>query len=137
MIPKCPQCGATVPQDAHVCPYCQAPTAYGIAMRQRADEDARQRAAWAEAAKLRDVQAGRDELEQISKQSLMWSAAAVVLCCVPGPQIMGIVRFLNARTLAKKLGVDVPGSATAGGAISIASIALGIGLIVLGAVVDN
>lgn len=129
MNPLCPRCGAAVPVGAPTCPFCGMATAYGHAAAFRAEEEERARRAHAEHARQRTELMARAELDAAAQQSLLWSLGAVVLCCVPGPQIMALVRFAAAKKTAAALGAPVPAKATAGMVLSIVSIVLGVTLV--------
>ncbi|MFO0670624.1 MAG: hypothetical protein U0235_13500 [Polyangiaceae bacterium] len=96
----------------------------------QATEAERARQAHAEHARQRAELMARAELDAAAQQSLLWSLGALLLCCVPGPQIMALVRFAAARKAARALGVPVPAKATTGMVFALVSIVLGVTTIV-------
>ncbi len=95
-------------------------------MHARALEEARALDARAQFERQQVMVRARGQLDGLAQASLLWSLGALVVCCVPGPQIMALVRYAAARAAARKLDVAVPGKATAGLAIAVLSIAVGV-----------
>jgi hypothetical protein len=95
-------------------------------MQARAVEEARAREARAEFERQQALALGKGEIQAHAQASLLWSLGALVLCCVPGPQIMAIVRYMSARAASRRLGLPMPAKGTAGLVLAVASMLAGV-----------
>lgn len=117
---NCPHCGAQIDATAVECPFCKVQTQYGVQQRYQQEQFASQQQQWAaqEQARIRGMR--MVELEGIASRTLGFSLGGLLLCCVPLGGL-GIWQGLRARTLARELGVDVPGRGKLGYVLSIVS----------------
>jgi hypothetical protein len=119
------------------CSYCGAPTPN--AQRARADEQARQERATAAAAEgaKREQNAASEKMELAANKALILSLVGLFLCFIPILQIVSVVFYARARSLAKQLSVGVPVRATTGFVLSSLSLVVLTGGIVWAIVDDN
>lgn len=110
---KCEHCGAVLSPQAMACSFCQAPTAAAIRARQQAEYEQHQRAQQVAMAAQLERSAGLNRLQSTSTQSMWWSIAGLVVCCMP-VALVGLVQGLRARGLAKTLNAPMPGQALTG-----------------------
>lgn len=111
------------------CPYCHLVTPAGVAAQQReaqAAEAARAHGQWMAAAQLQTQEVERRRIQGTATQSLIWSIAGVVLCCLP-LGVVGIVQGLRARSASLARAFPVPGTAKVGLWLGIASCLTSIG----------
>jgi len=126
---KCGQCGANIDPLATACPFCKLTTPVGVAEHQRAQHESRTRAQWEAHTTAAQNAAWKAQVSSASTQSLAFSLAGMVLCCLPSG-IAAIVQGLRARAMAKKHGVPVPATATIGLVIGAVSLVTSIAAIV-------
>lgn len=119
---KCHHCGAVIDPDVVTCPFCKVTTAAGIAARRREEHDHKNRAAWDAHASAQEKAAWQLRVANVARQSLFFSLAGFVLCCLPGG-IAGVVQGLRARAIARKHNLTVPASATIGLVLGLVSLA--------------
>jgi hypothetical protein len=126
-----------VDPSATVCVYCRAPTPN--AERARAEERARLERASAERAEgeRREQASAREKLEQTATRVLILSLVGMFICFIPVLQIVAIVSYLRARSLARQLSLDVPARATAGFWLSSAWLVLLPAFVIWAIVRDN
>jgi hypothetical protein len=134
---ECTRCGAPVEPSAVDCTYCGAPTPN--AERVRAEEQAQKERAAAELAEgaRREHAEQSERLEQTATRALTLSLVGMFICFIPVLQVIAVVSYLRARTLARQLSVGVPARATAGLLFSSVSLLLLVGGIVWAIVSDN
>ncbi|MBN9161638.1 MAG: hypothetical protein J0I07_11800 [Myxococcales bacterium] len=120
---RCERCGASLDPMVAACPYCQLTTPAGVAAQQRESqvaEQARVHAQWASAAQQQAHAVEQRRIQGIATQSLLWSIAGIVLCCLP-LGVIGIVQGLRARSASVARSLPVPGLAKVGLWLGIAS----------------
>jgi hypothetical protein len=119
---NCQECGAVLDPSALACPYCRAPTPVAARARDEEQRRASYEAAQHAYAAEHERRVGLDRLERAASTSLWTSLGSIILCCVPVLQAVSIAMYLRARSTAKALGVPVPAKATAGLAVSLATL---------------
>lgn len=134
---ECTRCGAPVEASAVDCAYCGAPTAN--AERVRAEEQARKERVASEQAEgaRREQTALRDQLERVATRTLVLSLIGFFVCFIPILQIISMVSYMRARSMARRLSVAVPAQATTGFVFSSLSLTLAVVGIVWAIVSDN
>jgi hypothetical protein len=120
----CQRCGASIGATDIACRYCGAPHQAGIEF-QRV-EQARIESQFV--ARVTQEHYARTQAEvairRASRHALWWSLAALPICCLPVPGVVGIVLAYRARRLARQHRVEMPGHAVAAFAISALAFAL-------------
>lgn len=114
---KCQQCGALLDPSALACPYCQAPTPAAAVAHQRQEQEAQARAQWTAAAQYQQTIATTARMTATAKQSLLFGALGVVICCTP-LSIAGLVQALRSRSLAASIQQPAPTHAQVGLALN-------------------
>jgi hypothetical protein len=111
----------------HACPYCGLTTPAGVAAQSQAAERAKVQAQWAAAAQLQASATEQRRIKGLATQSLVWSIGGLVFCCLP-LGVVGIVQGLRARSASVARSLPVPGLASAGLWLGIASCLTSVGL---------
>ncbi len=112
MTNQCEQCGATVPSNAAVCPYCQAVTPFGRQQQQaRAATETYKEQAQAQLevhGQWQRQQQQRAALERSATYSVIAGAAGLVTCCLPVGAIAAIALAIKAQRHASQQGLAKP-----------------------------
>lgn len=124
---RCERCGATLDPMVVACPYCHLTTPAGVAAQQRESHVAEQARVHAQWAQQQAQAVEQRRIQGLATQSLLWSIAGIVLCCVP-LGIVGIVQGLRARSASVARSLPVPGLAKVGLWLGIASCLTSIGV---------
>lgn len=102
---RCTGCGAAVDLEALTCGYCGAPSPHAVRARNAADQAALER----EEAALKDARA---QLDKRATNALIWSVVGVLVCCMPVPGLVGVLKARGVAKEAKARGFVPPSTAT-------------------------
>lgn len=125
---RCERCGANLDPTVLACPYCQMTTRAGVAAQERQSQAAYAQATWMAANQAQAQEVERRRIHGLATQSLVWSIVGTVLFCFP-VGIIGIVQGSRARSAAVARSLPIPGAATIGLWLGIASSITSIGLV--------
>lgn len=126
---RCTSCGAQVAPDLEVCNYCHAPTPWAARLRWEREQRHAVQQHYQQQAEHTQEQQRRYTLERqmnaAASASLGWSVASLVCCILPVPGVVGLIKALTARKIARELRLATPNGALAGITLSGLSVLLG------------
>lgn len=118
--------------ELEACNYCHAPTPWAARLRWEREQRHAVQAHYQQQAEHTQEQQRRYTLERqmnaAANASLGWSVASLVCCILPVPGIVGLLKALTARKIAKELRLATPNGALVGITLGGLSVLLGAGM---------
>lgn len=129
---RCTSCGAQVAPELESCNYCHAPTPWAARLRWEREQRHAVQQHYQQQAEHTQEQQRRYTLERqmnaAASASLGWSVASLVCCILPVPGVIGLLKALTARKIARELRLATPNGALVGITLSGLSVLLGAGM---------